>query len=68
MRQQKQKEDEEKEKQKQKEKEKEKFLEDAQATQCLLLDLAMFAERHLWEAMHNAAIDAFCEGRGEFVP
>ncbi|RWA10552.1 hypothetical protein EKO27_g4559 [Xylaria grammica] len=37
-------------------------LEDAHATQCLLLDLMMLAERYGWEKLYNAAIDAFREG------
>ncbi|KAI0538593.1 hypothetical protein GGR58DRAFT_513010 [Xylaria digitata] len=37
-------------------------LEDAHATQCLLLDLMMLAERYSWEKLYNAAIDAFREG------
>ncbi|KAF2963577.1 hypothetical protein GQX73_g9996 [Xylaria multiplex] len=37
-------------------------LEDAHATQCLLLDLMMLAERYSWEELYNAAIDAFREG------
>lgn len=50
------------EKKKEKEKEKQELLSEAQATQCLLLDLAMFAERHVWETLYNAAIDAFRAG------
>ncbi|KAI1428996.1 hypothetical protein F5Y12DRAFT_710546 [Xylaria sp. FL1777] len=37
-------------------------LEDAHATQCMLLDIMMLAERHGWEELYNAAIDAFREG------
>ncbi|TGJ79651.1 hypothetical protein E0Z10_g9115 [Xylaria hypoxylon] len=36
--------------------------EDAHATQCLLLDLMMLAERYGWEKLYNDAIDAFREG------
>ncbi|KAI0965554.1 hypothetical protein F4678DRAFT_485205 [Xylaria arbuscula] len=37
-------------------------LEDAYHTQCMLLDVMMLAERHDWEQLYNAAIDAFREG------
>ncbi|KAI1360828.1 hypothetical protein F5Y08DRAFT_38959 [Xylaria arbuscula] len=37
-------------------------LETAHATQCMLLDLMMFAERHEWEVLYNAAVDAFRAG------
>ncbi|KAI1125229.1 hypothetical protein F5Y10DRAFT_268272 [Nemania abortiva] len=37
-------------------------LEDTYATQCMLLDVMMMAERWKWEQLYNAAIDAFREG------
>ncbi|KAI0520883.1 hypothetical protein F5B22DRAFT_653832 [Xylaria bambusicola] len=37
-------------------------LSDALATQCMLLDLMMFADRYEWEDLYNAAIDAFRAG------
>ncbi|KAI0432417.1 hypothetical protein F5Y09DRAFT_353516 [Xylaria sp. FL1042] len=42
-------------------------LEDAHATQCMLLDIMMLAERYDWEKLYNAAIDAFREGEANLV-
>ncbi|KAI0903741.1 hypothetical protein F4823DRAFT_617454 [Ustulina deusta] len=41
--------------------------EDAHATQCMLLDIMMLAERHGWEKLYNAAIDAFREGEANLA-
>ncbi|KAI1277874.1 hypothetical protein F5Y07DRAFT_398022 [Xylaria sp. FL0933] len=42
-------------------------LEDAHATQCMLLDIMMLAERYDWEKLYNAAIDAFREGEANLA-
>lgn len=43
------------------------ILENAHATQCMLLDLMMFAERHDWELLYNAAVDAFRAGEANLA-
>ncbi|KAI1347037.1 hypothetical protein F5Y01DRAFT_307813 [Xylaria sp. FL0043] len=49
------------------EKPRDEQLEDAHATQCMLLDIMMLAERYDWEKLYNAAIDAFREGEANLA-